>query len=83
MPLACYMPQNPHYDTTQYAASCYTKLHKSKYFTHLPTLKHTQFAVISPVTYCVLWPHKQSINIHVYISICTFQIAVQKGKQYQ
>jgi len=52
------MLQNPHYDVTQYAASCYTKLLKSKYFTQLPTPKHTQFAVISLVTYRVLWPHK-------------------------
>jgi hypothetical protein len=52
------MLQSPHYVATQYAASCYTKLLKSKYFTQLPTLKHTQFAVISPVTYRVLWPHK-------------------------
>jgi hypothetical protein len=26
---------------------------------------------------------KQSININVYISITTFQIAVQKGKEYE
>jgi len=49
---------NPHYDATQYAASCCTKLLKSKYFTQLPIPKHTQFAVISPVRYSVLWPHK-------------------------
>jgi len=57
------MLQNPHYDTTQYAASCYTNLLKSKYFTQLPILRHTQFAVIPLVKYRVLWPHK-TVNKH-------------------
>ena len=65
MPLACYMLQNPHYDATQYAASCCTKLLKSKYFTQLPIPKHTQFAVISPVRYLSNeQPHQFSPQFH-------------------
>ena len=65
MQLAFYMLQNPHYDATQYAASCYTKLLKSKYFTQLPIPKHTQFAVISPVRYLSnKQPHQFSPQFH-------------------
>ena len=71
MPLACYKLQNPHYDATQYAASCYTKLCKSRYFTQLPTSKNTQFAPIFLLRLGVLWPHK-TISNYVYISIYTF-----------
>jgi len=53
------MLQNPHYDATQHAASCYTKLLQSKHFTQF----HTQSAVISLVIYRVLWPHK-TVNKH-------------------
>jgi len=57
------MLQNLHYDVTQYAAYCYTKLLKSKCFTQLPILKHTQIAVISLVRYRASWPHK-TVNKH-------------------
>jgi len=57
------MLQNTHYDATQYAAYCCTKLRNSKYFTQLPIHQHTQFAVIPLVRYRVSWPHK-TVNKH-------------------
>jgi len=68
MTLECYMLQNPHYDVTQYAASCYTNISLSFPFSN------TQFAVISPVRYCVLWPHK-TVNKH---SLLYFNLHVSK-----
>jgi len=67
--LACYMLQNPHYDAKQYAASCYTKVLKSKYFTQSFILRITQFPVIPLMKYCVSWPHK-TVNTIIFQLPC-------------
>ena len=79
MPLACYVLQNTHY-VIQYAASCYSKLHKSKYFTQLPTHKPTLFAVIFLVRYCVFWPYKNVSKYSRCISISKFSNSSEDEK---